>query len=296
MKKGKTRTEWEKHVREYLRLQREADGEPLSIAAYAVRLDVEYNTWRYWFYRLTEPHRGYRVLRSHLETPQRAIDLVPEPAGRSHAGALSERDVSVLRDLAHDRCCSVDVLARRHFGGNKRQATEHLRKLQQRRQIDLVHRDPSVAYLSRRGARQIGVPPPRRMHPRHLKHHVATLRALEDLKEKGVRLLPIEHNGKQLPYLAEVHVQALERSGQSRQGTALGESYAAAPDAVIRVQQPNGQVETVAVEYVTCKYSDVQIREKASLNETYDRVIFVADSSSTAARVETQTGQECGVV
>lgn len=300
--KARSETDWEAVIREYLRIQRETDGK-LSLAAYAAMLNVDYPRLRKQFYtRSVAAWDGERVMRNEAHPSDVAVVLerLPTESKRCHKAPLSETDIAILRDLAHDRCCSIDVLARRHWGGDIKRATQHLQMLHRRRQIEFVHRDTSVAYLSRRGARLIGAPTPRRMHPRHVGHHVATLRALEDIKERlareGAQIVPMNVDGKMVPYMAEIHVQAQERAAQSRRGTARGESYATAPDAVIQVKGSDGSVETVAVEYVTAKYSDEQISEKSGLARHYDRVVFVADSARTAGRVNAMTNCGCEIV
>lgn len=68
-----------------------------------------------------------------------------------------------------------------------------------------------------------------------------------------------------------------------------GDDLDVLPDAELRL--PTG--ERIAVEYVTSKYADEQIKKKALGLAHYDRVFFFADRAGTAQRVMRLTNREC---
>lgn len=223
---------------------------------------------------------------------------VPSSAAHRHVMRLTERDVALLQGVAHDRAAPVDVIAMRLFGGDLTAAERRLRELERAQLVAVRATLGGVVTLTPRGARSCGVATPRRFHPRHLAHHLCTLRAIESIRrsveESGGRLVALEGpRGEELPYRLEVHVQGMERAEKSARGTERGQLYDAAPDAVVRIAWSDGRMETVAVEYFTAAYSAEQIADKAQLVQNYDRVIGVADTASTAGRVQDAIGIRC---
>jgi hypothetical protein len=218
-----------------------------------------------------------------------------------HVVRLTERDVALLQGVAHDRAAPVDVIAMRLFGGDISATEKRLHQLQRAQLVAIQANLGGVVTLTPRGARSCGVETPRRFHPRHLAHHLCTLRAIEGIRQsvasEGGRLVSLEGpRGEQLPYRLEVHVQGMERAEKSARGTERGQSYDAAPDAVVRIAWPDGRIETVAVEYFTAAYSGEQIADKAQLAHNYDRVIGVADTAATAERVQDAIGIACSTL
>jgi hypothetical protein len=154
--------------------------------------------------------------------------------------------------------------------------------------------------LTPKGARRVGAPLPRRVHPRHLAHHLATLGAIEDYRARlnaiGGRLVPTQlPDGQVAEYQLEFHVQAFERAGA---GTQAGTEYNASPDAIVFAELPDPKTDElrlhrVALEYFTASYSDAQIASKAVFARQFDAVHQVADCVTTAARVAAITGAVC---
>lgn len=301
MGKHRSRGEWEKIIREYLAQQ---DRYATAKADYCKAAGVSLASFQKWLSAMTVTKDGSRVwapeLAAHraVETARARMGVVVKTWSAPHVMRLTAQDIAVLRSVAHDRAAPIDVIAIRHFGGDLSAAQRRLEALESARLVAVRARDGGVVTLTARGANRCGVPTPKRFHPRHLTHHLCTLRAIEGIRQtvaaEGGRLIPLEGpRGEELPYRLEVHVQGMERSEKSERGTVRGQQYDAAPDAVVRIAWPDGRVETVAVEYFTSAYSATQIEGKAQLAETYDRVIGVADKTSTADRVQDAIGIAC---
>ncbi len=298
---GKRRGEWEAIIREYVAQQ---ERYAAVQAKYCASAGVSLAAFQKHLYALTVDDNGVRRWAPEHAT-QRAAEIVRARRGvavpastERHVIRLSERDIALLLGVAHDRAAPVDVIAMRLFGGDVVAAEKRLRELQSAQLVSVRANHGGVVTLTARGARSCGVTTPRRFHPRHLAHHLCTLRAIEGIRQsvaaEGGRLVDIDGpRGEMIPYRLEVHVQGMERAEKSAQGTERGERYDAAPDAVVRIAWPDGRVETVAVEYFTAAYSGEQIADKAQLAQNYDRVIGVADSASTAERVQDAIGIAC---
>lgn len=303
----RTANDWEKIVRRYCANQQ----------AYASRLEfceeenIYAESFRRWLRRFSVAQGSKRVMlkaasepasrREEARLPAVAASkpLVTTPAPQKARVALTERDLIILRELAHDRVCGLDVIALRHFP-NEEAARKGLARLRRGAYVSVLQREAGAAMLTQKGARIIGARRPRRMHPRHLDHHLKTLRAVEELKQSlkasGSEVLPFyDRNGNEQPYRLEIHVQAAERGDKSSRGTTRGTKYDAAPDAVVQIRTSSGEVQQVAVEYFTASYSKDQILAKNDLHRLYDKVLQVADKPSTAARVEELTGRSCSV-
>jgi len=116
-----------------------------------------------------------------------------------------------------------------------------------------------------------------------LEHHFATLKALDriqsDARSQGGRVVDLK---------LEPDLIREKFSGRvfDRQGNAVGHF----PDAVVTIQHANGSTEDVNVEYVSSKYTDEQISDKAK--NFQGRVVWAVDNSRTAARVQAITDQE----
>ncbi|MEL6196021.1 MAG: hypothetical protein AAFQ77_03095 [Myxococcota bacterium] len=293
-----TRRTWAERVRGY------CDEQELyeSHDAYCEANGWSRAAFRYWLYHLTAGVPGVRGSRRvFLDVADGRMAVAsgglvaaqPQPTSRI---VLDARDVAILRELAHDRVCGVDVVAMRYFS-NEREALRAIRRLQRGGHVKLLLREGGVVSLSRKGANAIGVRAPRRMHPRHLTHHLKTLRAIElfraSVEARGGRFVAFDDDSKSPGYRLEIHVQAAARRGS---GTVRGMSYDAAPDGVVNVAWPDGRVEAIAVEYYTSSYSDAQMREKTALQQQYAGVHQVADSPRTAERVQHATGAACSVL
>lgn len=228
----------------------------------------------------------------------------PQAAPRSRV-MLTARDEELMQRLGHDRCHSLAFVAKHYFGAAQMPldaATKRLRLLERAGYLRLGRSLHPMVSLTPRGARRVGAAAPRPVHPRHLAHHLATLRAIETYRQQveaeGGRFvsMPLPTGGS-AEYQLEFHIQAAERRGQ---GTVAGRNYDVSPDAIVFVELPDpstGEMKaaTVAVEYYTASYSDPQIRGKAVLLSQYDTICQVADSAATARRVASLTGAHCGV-
>ncbi|MFH1810557.1 MAG: hypothetical protein ABIJ09_17580 [Pseudomonadota bacterium] len=311
----RSRAEWKEIVEGYQ--QRREGEETLTQVDYCAELGILYGTFKRWRHRIGSPE--FRKSHPVLEVKARLKDeglcteselsfggvtVARRPARRLRPVSLTDRDLKLLRELGHDRCCSVALVAQRHFGQHanpERAARTRLERLRDAGLVSLVQQGEPVAYLSTKGAGVIAAPRPRRMHPRHVEHHLATLKAVEayraQVEARGGRFVPVElGDGKQVPYLLEVHLQARERALKSRTGTSLGEVYDASPDVCLKVQYPGQPVQSVAIEFFSHNYSNEQIASKLRLQGQFDSVLQVADSAMTARRVERVTGERCGVV
>jgi hypothetical protein len=143
--------------------------------------------------------------------------------------------------------------------------------------------------LTDRAALLLDVPRPRSVPARGRHHHMATLHAIERLRgeceKRGARIV-------------NVHIESQQRRIlQKGRQTQPGQEYECFADALLYIEQPNPIGEpsrtTVALEYVTSKYSDKDIIEKADSFRRFDAMIFVADTKKTAARVTRLTGEPC---
>jgi hypothetical protein len=230
--------------------------------------------------------------------------LVPQSAPRSRV-MLTARDEAIMQRLGHDRCHSLAFLAKQYFGDAQSPAdaaTKRLRLLERAGYLRLGRSLHPLISLTPRGARRVGAAPPRPVHPRHLAHHLATLRAIETYRQQveaeGGRFVSTAlPTGGTAEYQLEFHIQAAERGGQ---GTVAGRNYDVSPDAIVFVELPDpatGEMKaaTVALEYYTASYSDTQIRGKAVLVSQYDAICQVADSAATARRVAGLTGAPCSI-
>ena len=224
---------------------------------------------------------------------------------KSRRVQLTERDLAMLSRLGHDRVHDLPFVASLHFQTAQhptRSAMARLRELEEAGYVQITGFRIPLISLSKKGARAVGakVKP---VHPRHLRHHLATLRAIEafrkELATAGGTFADRETpSGQRSGYLLEFHVQAEDRRGGAR--TTSGVRYDASPDAVVFAKIPGDQpgnfhVQRVAIEYFTRAYSDAQIRTKATFMQTFDAVYQVADTKSTATRVAFLTKSPCAV-
>ncbi len=209
-----------------------------------------------------------------------------------------ERDLRILSRLGHDRVLDLPFVASLHFHNTQqptKNAMARLRELEEAGYLHITHTRIPLVSLSIRGARAVGakVKP---VHPRHLRHHLATIRAIEayrkELEAAGGSFVTREtSSGQRAGYLLEFHVQAEDRRGGKR--TFAGMRYDASPDAIVFAQMPGMQAQRVAIEYFTAAYSDAQIRSKATFMQNFDSVYQVADTKNTATRVTFLTKSPC---
>jgi hypothetical protein len=146
------------------------------------------------------------------------------------------------------------------------------------------HRTQSIT-LTRQAADALGTARPALLHPKGRDHHMATLRCVEQLRAQ------LAKRGGAIVSVALEH--ALRSAQQRGRGTARGETFASFPDAVVVVREVGGSERRVALEYVTGKYTNQMIAEKANDFAAYDSTVWVADRASTSRRVEGLTGEPC---
>lgn len=310
-------SEWKTIIQEFIERQQEYHRRQ---EAFAEKHGIALATFRAWLGRLAIRGANGFELRSGsaIALPTaRPVYVTQDSAVLTHhthelnkpqvrkLKLLNERDVTILKGLAHDRVVDVSVLAERHWNGSEPKARDRLRELESLGYVQVLTKRTAHVCLTRKGARSVGAPNPRRMHPRHLEHHLATLRAIEQLRRdvacRGGHFVDIElHEGQSMPYQLEIHVQSLERAMKSDGGTAFGTTYDVAPDGVVRIALPDGaggfREQLVAVEYYTHAYSDQQMAAKSELQRHYDVVWQVSDNATTAERVERITGASCKVL
>lgn len=214
---------------------------------------------------------------------------------------LTPRDLDVLRFVGENKAAPLDVLAPMFFGAaasgvaNRDPGHACRRRLKALADAGYVElkgirgqkagqRTHSVT-LTRRAAEALGTSRPALLHPKGRDHHMATLRCIEQLRAQ------LAKQGAVIVSVALEHaVRAAEQRGH---GTQRGETFASFPDAVVVVRDAGGGERRVAVEYVTGKYTNQMIAEKANDFAAYDDVVWVADRVSTSRRVEALTGEPC---
>ena len=214
---------------------------------------------------------------------------------------LTARDMQVLHYLLENKCASVDVIAQRFFAvsastgernGDPRHAAA--RRLQTLSDEGLLRmntqrlRTQGLATLvvaTAEGAAKGGSRMPGAVPTKGLDHHVATLRALTKAREQlaAEGLAVVEER-------LEFQVRSAAQGGRA---TVAGEEFDAFPDGLVVVVDVTGRRLTMAVEYVTSKYTDQMIVEKDNDFAGYARKLWVADSPRTAARVSRLVGGPC---
>ncbi|MBI1944662.1 MAG: hypothetical protein HYS27_03140 [Deltaproteobacteria bacterium] len=224
---------------------------------------------------------------------------------------LTERDARLLAYLAAHRECPVDLLAERFFAANPytgvankspgRLCARRIAQLRRHGFVDTLRlRERAgareVVVLAGRADQVVGEGASRRRVPNATRsHHARTLDAIglvrRDLARRGGRLV-------------DFRVEAeLRRAAMGRRRTRRGDAFCAFPDAECSVRQPGAPgapgtaVTRVAVEYVTAKYSDEDIRLKhEGFSLAYAGTLWFADNARTAARVTRLVGAPCSVL
>lgn len=212
---------------------------------------------------------------------------------------LTARDHELLAYCGQYKAAPLSVLAARFFATNPvtGAANKDPQHACRRRLAELakegfirpgVDRGPrSLAVLSARGARALGIAAPRSVAANARAHHIATLEAIERLRsdyaQHGVSLENVR---------LEFQLRAQEQQGKR---TRRGETFESFPDATFDLVRTSNEgaryVEEVAFEYVTNKYSDADIIEKHQSFKRFDNVVWLSDRQSTARRVGVLTGR-----
>jgi hypothetical protein len=128
----------------------------------------------------------------------------------------------------------------------------------------------------------------KRVPARNGAHHVRTQDAVarieRAIRQRGGRVLKVQLDAD------------LRGDAQRGRRTRAGDSFDVLPDAVCTVELPGLGEGTIAVEYVTSKYTDADIRTKHAAFARFNTVVWVADRSTTAERVNALTGKKCTVL
>ena len=123
-------------------------------------------------------------------------------------------------------------------------------------------------------------------------HHVRTLEAVAVFEQ-----LVKERGGRVVTFRVEAALRSEKQRGRR---TRRGERFASFPDAVctVALATPSGErIVDVALEYVTSKYTDADIKEKAaSFRQHFAESFWFADRPRTAARVTRVTGSPCSIL
>jgi hypothetical protein len=226
--------------------------------------------------------------------------------GRRRPVTLTHRDLAVLKFIAEKRAVPLDLLATVFFRTDPITGDvngDPLRACKRRVQVlatagyiwpTSFHdgaRRREVATLGPTSAGLTGTRPGRnRVPPNKRAHHVRTLDALALLAAQ----LP-ERNCSVVRTRLEHDIRREKQRGRM---TERGEKLGTFPDAAITVhiaeRGRNDRTAELAVEYVTSKYTDEDIRKKhEAFAVAYDGVAWFADRAATAARVQKITGVAC---
>ncbi len=124
-----------------------------------------------------------------------------------------------------------------------------------------------------------------RMH--HLRTTDAARAVAARLEQRGLRVVGARYE------------QDLRSAALRGKRTRSGDRFEAFADAVVVAEDRASLVRKlveVAVEYVTSKYTDADIRKKTRAFKKHSEVVWVADNANTARRVERLTGARCEVL
>lgn len=220
--------------------------------------------------------------------------------------ALTDRDLELLIFIASFKVVAQDILAARFFAISRTTGEPTLNpgRACEKRVLELsragyVHtkvvKGASPGAITREvrltpyAAQVVNVPRPSALPARGRVHHMQTLRAVEELR------VELAARGWRIRAVAlEFQQRRLVQAGRA---TKKGEQYDNFADALLTLVRTaaDGSLETkeVALEYVTSKYTDRDIIDKAESFRRFDESIFVADSPRTAARVTRLTAEPC---
>ncbi|RKH92970.1 hypothetical protein D7Y04_41855 [Corallococcus sp. AB038B] len=148
----------------------------------------------------------------------------------------------------------------------------------------------SLAFnITPRAARDFNAPLPPNIRTNFVTHHLKTMEAILQVER--------QFNGtgeRVLDFKMESQLVRENFSGKVfRPGS--GDIKTNFPDAMLVVRTPNGGREEVRVEYVSTKYTDKMIAEKAAAWTT-GRTVWAAPNQSTADRIQRITGAQAVIV
>jgi hypothetical protein len=210
---------------------------------------------------------------------------------------LTERDLLLLDLIDELRGVPVEYIEERFFSFDpytkkkntnpKRACDRRLRELARHRYVRFVRefdgerRRQLVVLETAAEDLKIGerssVTHARRRRPpaRHGAHHVKTLDAVASLQRsleaRGGRIVRVQ---------LDSDMRATLRAGRR---TKKGDVYDVMPDAVLTVEMPGRQRVDIAVEYVTSKYTDADIRAKHRAFSKYAQTVGVSRSGFYAS-------------
>ncbi|MCY1083757.1 hypothetical protein [Archangium lansingense] len=141
--------------------------------------------------------------------------------------------------------------------------------------------------LTARASESLELPPPPRLRESFGEHHLKTLDALDNLERQH------RAAGNQvLGFKMETQLMSERFEGKDFRARAARtqEVTSKLPDAQLAIQRPDGSVQQVNVEYVSAKYSNQMIREKATA-WTGQPTVWAVPNQATAERVLAVTGQ-----
>jgi hypothetical protein len=151
------------------------------------------------------------------------------------------------------------------------------------------HRVLRAYSLTARASESLELPPPPKLRENFGEHHLKTLDALADLERQQWAA-----GNQVLGFKMETQLMSEGFEGKDFRARAAAprtqEVTPKLPDAQLTIQRPDGTVQQVNVEYVSAKYSNQMIREKATA-WTGQPTVWAAPNQATAVRVLAVTGQ-----
>lgn len=218
-----------------------------------------------------------------------------------HTVKLTPRDVAILRFIGENKSAPMDVLALRFFLGdelkpNRDPAHACRRRLAALRAAGYLDDKTIPAQkrgewtravrLTRQASDVLGLARPGTLHPRGRDHHMATLRGIEQYRAQLAKT-----GGTIVDVALEHTLRSREQHGHT---TRRGDSFSSFPDALVTVRDAAGVERSVALEYVTSKYTSQMILDKAADFAAQGwGTVWIADSISTSRRVEALTEDSC---
>lgn len=143
--------------------------------------------------------------------------------------------------------------------------------------------------LTPRTSWSFDLPLPPNLRENFVEHHLKTLDALTTIERQQLAA-----GNKVLGFRMETQIMREDFQGKDFRGRAYAaktqEVIPKLPDAQLTLQRPDGTVEQVNVEYVSAKYTDQMIREKATAWRGQPTV-WAVPNQATADRVLAATGQ-----
>jgi hypothetical protein len=148
--------------------------------------------------------------------------------------------------------------------------------------------------LTPRTSWSFDLPLPPNLRENFVEHHLKTLDALATIEKHQ-----LSAGTKVLGFRMETQIMREDFQGNDFRGRAATgatqEVISKLPDAQLTLQRPDGTLEQLNVEYVSAKYSDQMIREKA-MAWRGQSTVWAVPNHATADRVHAVTGQLAVIV